>query len=336
MKKFHPQLLGIPSALCIAACGSDPADTTLQQDWSAYVTSLVERVVLPDAEQFEQDAATLLTSVQTLCGGPTVTSLAQAQSDFRSLHTSWGGVVPHFLGPLDNDPIIPRMYFIESMRQRGTYDIDRVRQTANLFTEQAELPTEQNVQKTTFNRLGLLAVEVLLFEAKDEVIEAQAVVDGLTNSPARCRWLELLVGQVAKEADSIATGWKDFRAVPGAAQQATVTFMIRWGDHLDYTIKRKLEAILDAQLSDNFFNHQAFMLARMQEVLRPGVPLVVSPERFDSVLQAQALFEQSIERASRRDRQALSESMQSLRFQFRHDLPEAAALPLGLNFNDGD
>ncbi|MEL6545133.1 MAG: hypothetical protein AAFQ82_10945, partial [Myxococcota bacterium] len=111
-------------------------------------------------------------------------------------------------------------------------------------------------------------------------------------------------------------------------------------DHLEYVKRRKLEAILDAQLADHFYEN---LLASMDEVLQflDGASYSFFDHMEDRGFAAEVqAVRDAIESArgavQAEDRTATTERWGNVEGVLKREVPNGLNVDLGINFTDGD
>ncbi|MBV1859356.1 MAG: hypothetical protein KUG77_13150 [Nannocystaceae bacterium] len=125
--------------------------------------------------------------------------------------------------------------------------------------------------------------------------------------------------------------------------QPVVALLIALQEHLDYIKVRKLEGILDAQLSGNFYSNVLATLEAMVELLeQPSEESFGLLERMeatgnnDEVEVVRTNFEAALAAAGAEDREALTAAIGLLDGNLKREVPDALGIELGLTFTDGD
>ncbi len=151
------------ASLSLVTCGnceSPPPENIFARPLKNTVT----QSIVPGFARFEDEAKALEASIASLCAAPDEAGLAALQARWRSLALAWNGVVFYRFGPLDDDLIFPAVIFIESMRQRGIDYTETVRESATAAVAGTTPLDDAFFDALTFNKVGLLALEVLVFE----------------------------------------------------------------------------------------------------------------------------------------------------------------------------
>ncbi|MBV1858398.1 MAG: hypothetical protein KUG77_08295, partial [Nannocystaceae bacterium] len=194
MMSVHVQTLALISAVALSlgvACESSeagPEGTTTLPTGAEIMRDTVQTTIVPHMLVFSEDAQDMRADVETFCVAPSADGLQGLQTRWRSLSEAWSAVAPYNLGPLDDDVITPKMIFIESMRQRGTDYTQTVRDGVVRGIEGTDTLDLAYFDRQTFDEVGLLALEVLVFEDSREgnSTDVADVLADFAASPRKC------------------------------------------------------------------------------------------------------------------------------------------------------
>ncbi|MCA9546822.1 MAG: hypothetical protein KC613_20595, partial [Myxococcales bacterium] len=327
-------LLGLCAA-SLPGCDSsaDPGPDPARAQLALALSHAVEQVIVPAVQAFDAETAALAAALPAFCAAPDVAGLTGLQGGWRQLALRWQAVAPLRFGPLQDDLVFPTLNFIESMRARGEDYTEAVREgLATALASDAPLDAAF-VEGLTFDRVGLLALEVLLFEGTtaEHPTAPEAVLADFQANPRKCAYLQAMADHLAGKAAGVAAGWTvrfgagDAFAVQmgherlddGASPAATL--IIALAEHLDYVRRRKLEGTPDARLSGGFFPQQRALLATCRAFLEGADPAAVG---FLDALDALGLTEtaapiraalvQAENAAEAEERSALAEALAAL------------------------
>ncbi|MEM6930383.1 MAG: imelysin family protein, partial [Myxococcota bacterium] len=208
----------------------------------------------------------------------------------------------------------------------------------------------------TFTKVGLLALEVLVFESSVEghPTSTADIVDDFVVAPRKCEYLQGVANQLVTTAQEVDDGWRidDGTGVPFRDQmleealpdgtEPIVALILALFDHLEYTKTRKLEGILDAQLSGQFYPHQSTMLASYERFLDQDsgtAGLIDLMEERGFVAEAdevRANLESAQAAAAAASREDLATAIGLLEGNLKREIPDSLGVLLGINFADGD
>ncbi len=339
--------------------GSDPTDDVVTlPTGSEILRDTVETTIVPDVQAFSAEVADMQADIDGFCAAPSEATLGTAQDRWRSMVEAWSRVVPYNFGPLDNDIIFPNMIFIESMRQRGSDFTQTVRDGLQRGLEGTDTLDLAYFERQTFDEVGILALEVLLFEDSREgnsTAPADVVAD-YTATPRKCAYLQGMTARLAVNATDVEQGWTTAFGDGGEPFRETMTgdmledgsepvaaLLIALQQHLDYVKVRKLEGILDAQLSGNFYVNVLSTLDAMETLLsQPSDDSFGLFERMEAtdngaeVALVRSNFEAARAAAQGEDRDALTTAVGLIDGNLKREIPDALGVELGLTFTDGD
>ena len=351
------QLTWLVVLAATTACSSEP---------SAYqgptgrevMQSTIDHTVVPGFVAFREAAEGLRAGAEGFCEAPGWERLESLQGDWRALSTAWYAVAHYNIGPLDDDVVTPRILFIESMRQRGTDYTNTVREAYAAALGSGATIDAAYVESLSFNQVGLLALEVLIFEdgsaSRSRVLED--IAEDYASEPRKCAYPRGVAERLAGDAVAVESGWTEsfggkgaFRdTMLGAAlddgREPVVGLLIALQKHLDYLRVRKLDAILDAQLSGHFYANVAAMLQALEDLLEQPTPesavgifdYMIARGLEGDVELVRANLAAARAAAATEDRAALSVAIGLLDGHMKREIPAGIGVDLGLNFSDGD
>jgi len=351
----HLAALGL---LLVGACASGDPDGPDAPTGAEVLQTTLDAVVVPDLTAFATSVTALHDEVATFCTGPDAAGLTTVQDAWRDAALRWNGVAAYNLGPLDHDPIVPRILFIESMRQRGTDYTDTVREELGRALDGTDPLDDAYFDSLTFTKVGLLALEVLAFEdSRNEgtTTPADVLADFLA-APRKCTFLEGVAARLATTATEVDEGWRidDGTGTPFRdtmlgpeledGSEPVAALVIALFEHFDYLKTRKLEGILDAQLSGQFYPQVGAGIDGLARFL----DLTDQPDE-TSLLDLMALrgFEdeatavrdhiaQARTAAASEAREDLTTAVGLLEGDLKRGIPDSLGIFLGITFADGD
>ncbi len=355
----------IIASLATAACGADDPQANTPADFvQRALDTAVTDTVVPTIEAFAVRAHVLDEAVQAVCPAPSEQELIDLQDKWIALADAWSAAAVYNLGPLNDDLIAPTMIYVESMRQRGIDYGDTVRESVDLGIA-GEQPLDANYfQALQFNRVGLLGLEVLLFEGAAPVRSSTVsdlVVD-FQDEPRRCKYLKGISSLLAQRANDVHKGWtQDFEGLgpyadimrsPELADGSSPiqSLLLSVSAHLEYIEKRKLNGVRDMRIAhaarpqlNLFFSNLDRALQEIQDLVQksedgePAIYNAMAHRGFSSeVARVQVALRLAREAAQRGDRTELADRTIALTDHFREEVPDGLGVDLGLNFSDGD
>jgi len=345
-------------ALLVGSCDdSGPPISTLPTG-PEIMRDAVEHTIVPDITAFDEEARGLLTDVDTFCGSPSAAGLESVQTRWRSLAEAWNAIAGYNFGPLDDDIITPKIIYSESMRQAGNDYTETVREAIAAALAGTDTLDSAYFEGKTFDEVGILALEVLVFEDTREGHSTAAadVLDDFEAAPRKCAYLQGMAGRLANDADEVEQGWTNAFGSAGVPFRDTMSgdmledgtepvaaLLIALQEHIDYIQTRKLEGVLDAQLSGNFYpNVLAFLEAFDELFTQPAEDSYGFFDRMEAtgndaeVQLVRTNLDAAKEAARSEDREALDAAMGLLDGNLKREIPNALGVVLGLTFTDGD
>lgn len=318
----------------------------------------VETTIVPGVAAFDAQAQDMLSHANAFCAAPSPESLQDLQTGWRSLSEAWSAVAAYNLGPLDDDVITPRIIFIESMRQRGTDYTQTVRDGILRGVDGSDTLDLAYFDRQTFDEVGVLALEVLVFEdiRDGNSTDAGDILAGFEGEPRTCDYLRGIAELLARDAGEVNVGWAESFGDSGEPFRETMTgpaladgtepvaaLLIVLQEHLDYIKVRKLEGIPDAQLAGHFYPNVLVALETMEELLaQPEEDSFGLLERMEAtgntaeVETVRANFEAAKAAAQAEDLEPLIAAIGLLDGNLKREIPDALGVELGLTFTDGD
>jgi predicted lipoprotein len=334
---------GVLALAWIAACGDETPSTPPGPTGPEVMQSSLDNTVVPAFLAFDAATAEMREATENFGDAPAAGGLADLQSRWRELARSWNAVALYNVGPLDDDPITPRILFIESMRQRGTDYTDTVRETYALALSSDVTLDGAYFDALTFNQVGLLALEVLVFEdsrpGRSQV--AEDIVEDYATEPRKCVYLRGITDLLVDDVTAVTAAWTEsyegsspFREVMLESKlpdgrEPVVGLLVALQQHLDYVQVRKLEGTLDGQLSGTFFPNVTATLTALEELFEQPTP-EEAVGIFDFLLARDLGADVEIVRGNLADAKAAALA------EDRAEIPDGLGVDLGINFTDGD
>ena len=317
----------------------------------------VNKKILPTASGFSSQATSFKSTAEGFCNTPSTTTLDALQQAWKSLSAQWYKLAIYNFGPVNNDLIFPRINFIDSLRLRGTNYKATVRDeiTKNLASD-ATLDTTFFDNKN-FNRVGLLALESLVFEtaASEHSNVGLEIIAEYENSARKCEILKGLSSQIVKHATDIQNGWnvnhnetgKPFKTIflndeLESGTPALTELIASIQGHLDYLQKRHV-ATVAAQISDYSWESITASIDEVDALLNGTQETTVSYFGLMTAAGFQSAVDQVKENiiVVRQNLQAedatlLEISLGKLDGNLKREIPDGLEVQLGINFTDGD
>ena len=345
-------------AITAAACGDDGTSGPTGPTGPEVMQNTVDNTIVPGFVAFDEAAQGMRAEVDGFCGAPSTTSLASLQGGWRTLSLSWNAVAAYNLGPLDDDAITPRIIFIESMRQRGTDYTDTVREAYAAALSSGATLDAAYFDALTFNEVGMLALEVLIFEdsrAGHSQLPEDIVAD-FAAEPRKCEYLRGVADLLAQDASEVRSAWtvsfqgaEPFRdtmlesKLPDG-REPIAALLVALQQHFDYIQVRKLQGTLDAQLSGAFYPNVNAALLALEALLEQPTPeeavgifdFMLAKDLQSDVDLVRANLAAAKAAAAAEDRDGLTTAIGLLDGNLKREIPDGLGVDLGINFTDGD
>ena len=364
MKIFLQPFLnaGLSAALLasLIACGGDRAndevvvtedrlDTTLQQS--------VDNQIIPTALAFQTQAQELVDNVDIFCQLPGEAGLTNLQQKWRELSVAWYRLSIYQFGPVNDDIVFPKYIFIDSLRLRGTDYKETVRVEISQTLTSNEALDEAHFDGLTFQKVGLLALESLIFETAtgEHSQTLSEVVSEYQNTPRKCEMLSGMSEQIVKHATYIHSGWtvnhlstgQSYRDIfltgeldDGSTPMSLLLVSIQ--SQLDYLPKRNV-VTTGSQISDYAWENITATVDEVETLLEGNAQIdlsffdLMNSAGFNNSVSVVQQNIGSIRGAIDNQEVALLETeLGRLDGNFKREIPDALEVQLGINFSDGD
>lgn len=352
------------SSLCVAAAGwlagcdgtrpNDVASLT-QESLDLAIEQVVDNTIIPATNDFLSASQDLSGSLEEFCAAPDRAGLETLQERWKTLATNWYGVLPFNFGPVNDDVVFPAYLYIDSYRLRGTNYTETVRtEIDNLLASSDELNTSYFEGKT-FQYVGLLALEVALFEtAASQNSNLDAVVAEFVSTPRKCELASGLAGLMEEKAQYIVDGWNTsylegessyrtlFLAGDLDGSTPLVVLITSVQEYLDYLDARDTVNNV-AQLSANNWAQMSKGIDVIEELLEGTDASTVSllglmdnsgnGTNADTVRANIAAAREAI---ADQDSVSFNSMAAALDGNCKREIPDSLDVSLGINFTDGD
>ncbi len=353
------------SVLLLSACGERENDPVLVNDenLTTALTMVVDKQIIPTAASFVSLSRSLSSQVNQFCAAPSSGQLTALQERWKELSLQWYKLANYNFGPLNDDIVFPRYTFIDSMRLRGTNYTETVRtEIASRLTD-TSLLNEAYFSGLTFQKVGLLVLELLIFETAtgEHSKVAVNIVAEFQNTARKCDYLKGMTAQLIEQASYISDGWtlsykntgKPFREVllnkeleDGSDPVSKLLISIQV--LLDYLQKRHV-VTSGAQIAGYGWQNITSAIDEIEILLMGSVDVAKSSENTLSFFKLMedagyassvALVKENISRIRQtiqsRDAAQLEINLGRLDGNFKREIPDALKVELGINFSDGD
>lgn len=365
--KTSKRLSFFVSAACLAVLVLSLASCNTKKDYPTDVESktatlkvalknTLNGVILPAVDGFHSASQELVASAQTFCGNINAANLESLQDQWKVLSLAWSRLVMYNIGPLNDNLIYPKINAIESMRVHGTDYTQTVRNEISARMTDNTALDQAYFDGLSFNKTGMLALEVLIFESSTGAHSTAAadVLLDYQNTQRKCPYLIGMSKRLQRDAAYIKSGWEvsykgsgpSFKALmlsgtlPDASEPVPA-LIASVQMYLDYVKNRKLKGNLDAQIAEYFYANALASLKAVETLLEANgqysfFQRMKNSGYRDAVEQVRTNLRLGKQYAKAHDRANLAIIMGRLDGNFKREIPRGLDVTLGLNFNDGD
>lgn len=364
------------TATLLTACYTDTSSTstTPKTEIDIAVAEIIDNTVTPALDSFLQETETLTNLTASFCAldNKLENDLTTLQAQWIATNNTWFKLSPYLFGPLTSKDFFTAeaFWYIDSYRQRGNNYIATVR-TDILDMLAGSEPLDSSVFSTkNFNKVGLLALEVLLFETSGSHPQPLSqltadITSEYQNTPRKCDILKGQANELNRRVAMIHNAWhKDYRDtgtgyrdllvnkqlestftenndIDGTGTPAFTRLVVSTQQHLDFLTKRNITT-QSAQLSNSVWQALAHTQISLQEFLAGTDQSNLSLYRmmdngYDANISAlkenMSFFKLSIEEKNTVNFKSFAADLDG---NFKRELPQALNAELGLNFTDGD
>ena len=356
---LHTGLLCLLSASLISGCGgtreNDPIAVTEESLDTALTNAVDERIIVA-AGNFASAADLLSDDIDTLCSNPDARALRNAQDQWRDTYDSWYSLLPYNFGPLTDDLVFPPYTFIDSLRLRGTEYSATVRSTIADWVAGEQTLNDDFFERQSFQFVGLLALEVALFEDTDGTSATSAELD---DEPRKCQVLQGLASRLQDSADHVYDGWTDDYAGTGTpfrtlflnaelddGTEPLSKLLTTVQENLDYLTNRNVITTA-TPVADQTWEAALVLVQEVEALLEGTTDAIPSGMVSFFSLMAEAGYESDVEAVRSniamaydaiddQDVSAFNAAIAALDGNFKREIPDGLAVDLGINFTDGD
>lgn len=328
-----------------------------EEQLSVVLEEVVDHSIIPSVEAFHVSATEFQATVDQFCATKNENNLQALQQSWTEMFERWYRLSIYNFGPINDDLVFPAYTFIDSLRLRGTNYLETVRNEISSDIAASTDLNESYFTGKTFQEVGLLALEVAVYEtasAEHSQIAADIVNEYQTSS-RKCEVLNGLLAQLVKHASYVEAGWislhknseESYRTLfladqldDGAAPHTQLIVSVQ--EFLDYLQKRNV-VLNAAQLSGHSWSAISATIDEVETLLQGTDAttdsifnlMVVSGNQnaVDTVKATIAAVRKSIED---RDETMLEITLGQLDGNFKREIPDSLDVELGINFTDGD
>lgn len=333
-----------PAIALLIACGS--SDNKKRIDLTEPKNALplvVENRIIPSVKGFNQSVGALQQTANHFCAqlnDSNEQNITELQNSWKAMNLKWYPLLSYRFGPLNDDILEPAVIFIDNYREsKGRDYTDVTRNDIAKDLASSEVLNTAYFNKKLSNKVGILALEVLLFDGSKG-----AILQSYKDNERKCQILEGQAELLKSYSQSIEDKWstyKDkFTGNTLSEGDSLVVLFTNLQDYLNHLQTRNV-ATNTGKLSNHGWDNVSAAVDEMKALLSDH-----SPSIFDFML-ASTAKEQEIE-TIKSDIQAVKEAINDkdstvlnttlgrLDGHFKRTIPNSLGITLGLNFNDGD
>lgn len=316
-----------------------------------------------NAEGMESAARDFIDSLDTVgatqtAETPQEEALEALQQQWRNTFESWYRLSLYNFGPLNDNFIFPAFTFIDALRLRGTNYLETVRSDIANDVAQTNTLDDDYFSGKNFNRVGLLALESLIFETStaEHSTELAAIVSDYQQQPRKG---EILLGQARQlvgQARYVQDGW--LIAYQGSGEPFRSLFLrgeldddgtepfpqvfIAGQEFLEHLQARRV-VVVAAQVSGHAWPAIGATIDEVELLLRGSrgsadniFGFMESVGRQNEVDDVEDSIRQIRQAIAERNPDMLEVTLGFLDGNFKREIPDSLDVDLGINFSDGD
>lgn len=358
----------------LTACYTETSSnsTTPKTEIDIAVAEIIDYTVTPALDSFLQESEALTDLTESFCGADNKieSDLTSLQAQWITTNNAWFKLSPYLLGPFTSPDSLTAeaFWYIDSYRQRGNDSTSTVRSDITTMLSKADALNSETFSTKSFNKVGLLALEVLLFETAGSGSQSQTPADITSeyqNTPRKCDILKGQANELNRRTALIHNAWhNDYRDtgigyrdllvnkqlestftkgndIDGTGTPAFTRLVVSTQQHLDFLTKRNITT-QSAQLSNSVWQALEYTQTSLQEFLAGTGQNTISLYRMmdngydaniNTLKENMKFFKQSINEQNTINFKNFSSALDG---NFKRELPQALNAELGLNFTDGD
>jgi predicted lipoprotein len=349
----------------LISCESDVSTTTSDfrddVDTSTAVTEIIDLTVIPATEDFLQQAQQLSSLSDSFCTpSATEDKLTALQTQWQTTTEAWYHLLPYNFGPMINDEVSPEYIFIDSLRERGSDYTSTVRNDISTMLDSTDDLTESVFSNKTNTLLGLLPLEIVLFEQSETQSNSNSdIVAEFTAEPRKCDILSGYANQLLSRAENIESGWNTAYKTSGESyrnlllnggledldnedgKSAINKLIVATQEVLDYSKRREIAnkaGVLSGHtwtLMLSLINSVETLIEGDEQATESFADLIA--QNYPSYLiTIRSNIAQAKQNITDQDADAFHATAGQLDGNIKRELSEGLEITLGTNFSDGD
>lgn len=344
----------------LGSCGGERANDPVvatPQSLTVTLEQAIDFSVIRAVDNFYSESNLLSSEANEFCALQDEESLLTLQDRWKALMLSWYRLASYNFGPLNDDFVFPVYTFIDSLRLRGTDYTETLRLEIATNLSETHTLDEPFFSGRTFQRVGLLALELMIFETSSSAHsrEQSEIVAEYQTVLRKCDLLLGFAGQIEKHATYIYEGWNvsfkgrsssyktlflDSQLDDGSLPLTQLLVAVQ--EYLDYLRSRDV-VNLTAQISSYQWESLQASISEVEQLLEGTEKTTFS---FFSIMSATgnedavSLVRSNIATAHTaikdKDSALLAMALGLLDGNFKREIPDSLDVDIGFNFTDGD
>ena len=356
MKKSTSIMSAITLSMLLSSCGGDRTNeplTVTSGSIKKAIAEFTDQTLIPDLNNFLQQAETLDEKGGEFCSDSNSTTLAAVQQQWYATSKAWYRVLPYNFGPANDDLLDPRYRYIDYFRERGR---DRTGAVRTLFTEFLVANTAFSDEFTLAYEVGLMPLELALFESNaTQSTDSTDILNEYAGNSRKCTLLNGLTEKLIEDAAYLKSGWEENYLQSGTpfrdifinnelsdGSEAIDTLLVSVQEFLDYVPKRDVISAAHPVAGGGWDNVSSSISA-ISQLLKGTDTTVVS---IFSLMEAageevavntvEGTLIQARLHIGQQDATSFYTDSATLDGYFKREIPDSLDVSLGINFTDGD
>lgn len=356
----------------LTACYTDTSSSSAmsKSELDIAVEEIIDYTITPALNNFFQETETLSSLTASFCAidSKVESDLTALQKQWITTNNVWFRLSPYLLGPLTTKDYLTAeaFWYIDSYRQRGNDVSATIRSDITDMLAASDTINAATFSNKRFNQVGLLALELLLFENSATQSNTTAdITSEFQTTPRKCDILKGQANELNRRMTIVHNSWnEDYRDsgigyrdllvnkqlestftenndIDGTGTPAFTRLVVSTQSHLDYLTKRNITTS-SAQVSNSIWQALSKTHNSLQEFLAGTENSSISLYRmmgngYDANIatlqENMRFFKLSIDEKNTVNFKSFSSALDG---NFKRELPQALNAELGLNFTDGD
>lgn len=358
-------LFTILTTFLLTACDGDERTNQIlvssetAQNLNSTLKYTVNQRILKSVTGFQNGIENFQDQADSFCATKNQSNLSSLQNSWKTMAHAWNQLVIYNFGPLNDDifDFGKKIYYVEPKRQRGADTTDKIRTEIDGKKNSTEIK-DSYFDGVNLNKSGLIALEVAIFETIDSAHsqQAQDIISDFNTYPGKCLYLKGMANKMAGIADYVEKGWNDeFKGSTSSYKRIFLDnsfeddsdnvsiLLVSIQEHLDYLKRRKLEGVMDAQLSGIPYELMHSSLEEIELLLEGAssshfaiIDYMLAADQEQEVETVRQNLADAKTAAKAKNKDDLITALSALDGNFKREIPDALNVSLGINFSDGD